>query len=290
MPSIVYQSSSMASRRLALVSQNVTEQANGLVEVNVEYAALASARDRVLPLFKTDLPPPIMPDMVNLSALQTQRLYLRNFSNVQANGTMLISASYVGANFSALDSPAIYSDFELFNFQVQTDSYYTIIMSGISFAGIDYYGFDCNLRVEEQQAAVIDRQQIALGPPPAFAESNREGLVMGAAFSFRSIHPGFVASRDQPLIGFRYRDMTASEILAAMAQKQPDGTSGFNVAKTQKVEHITPTVKLISDVYRPELNSGALFNIGFLQKRLDLYMYIICRGLIVNYYSGHDKI
>lgn len=270
MPSIVYQSSSMALRRLALVSQNVTEQTNGLVEVNVEYAALASARDRVLPLFKTDMPPPIMPDMVNLSALQTQRLYLRNFSNVQANGTMLISASYVGANFSALESPAIYSDFELFNFQVQTSGYYNIQQgapgtSSFAYVRYDYYEFDCNLRVEEQQAAVIDRQQIALGPPPAFAESNREGLVMGAVFSSRNVDSLFVASRDQPLIGFRYRDMTASEILAAMAQKQADGTSGFNVAKTQKVEHITPTVKLISDVYRPELNGGALFNIGFLQ-------------------------
>ena len=87
---------------------------------------------------------------------------------------------------------------------------------------------------------------------------------MGAVFSLRSISGGFVKSRDQPLIGFRYRDMTASEILAIMAQKQPDGTSGFSVAKTQKVDHITPTVKLISDVYQAELNSAALFNLGFL--------------------------
>ena len=87
---------------------------------------------------------------------------------------------------------------------------------------------------------------------------------MGAVFSFRNVDSNFVASRDQPLFGFRYRDMTASEILDAMAQKQPDGTAGFSVVKTQKVDHITPTVKLISDVYQAELNDGALFNIGFL--------------------------
>ena len=269
MPAIVYKSPGMTNRRLALISQDVTEQANGLVEVNVQYSAAASDRARVLPLFVTDAPAPISPNIVSLDALQTRRLYLRNFSTTQANGMLTISASYVGANFTALQSPAIFSDFESFNFNVQTPGYYEFITGAAGEAiliarRLDYYGFDCNLRVEEQQAAVIDRQQITLGPPPAFAESNREGLVMGAVFSLRSISGGFVKSRDQPLIGFRYRDMTASEILAIMAQKQPDGTSGFSVAKTQKVDHITPTVKLISDVYQAELNSAALFNLGFL--------------------------
>lgn len=271
MPAFIYRSALMQSRKVALVSQNATEQSNGLVEVSVEYSAVASDRDDVLALFKTDMPPPIVPSIVDHYTLQTERLYLRNYSYAQANGMLTISASYVGANFAALQSPAIFSDFELFGFDVSTAAYYSSTTGGpgepsFSTPRLDLYGFDCNLRVEEQQAAVIDRQKITLGPPPAFSESNREGLVMGAVFRYRSIFgadSGNIPVRDR-LSGWRYRSMTASEILEVMSQKQADGTTGFNVAKTQKVEHITPTVKLISDVYQAELNrSSLIINLGF---------------------------
>lgn len=279
MPSTVHRSAAMTAQRLALVSQNVTEQNNGLVEVDVQYTAAATDRSRVLPLFKTDEPPPIAPDIVDLDALQTRRLYLRHFSAEKSRGLIHINASYVGANFTALRSPAIFSDFTLFNFRVYSPAYYDVetfgqqeleegnflqLKSGVSVAArYDYYGFDCNLRVEEQQAAVIDRQQIVLGPPPAFSQSNREGLVMGAAFNFRYIDDAYNPATDTRLSGWRYRDMTASQILAIMAQKQGDGTSGFAAVKTQKIDHITPTVKLISDVYQAELNTTALGNLGF---------------------------
>lgn len=250
MPSIVYRSPSITAQRLALVSQNLTEQANGLVEVNVEYCTVVSDRARVLPLFKTDAPPPIIPDIVNLDALQTRRLYLRNFSTAQANGMLTISASYVGANFTALQSPAIYSDFADFFILLETVSVSATQnisnddggTSSVQTNYEDYYAITCNFRIEEQQAAVIGRQNISLGAPSVFTTENREGLIMGAIFRYRFINPFDPSIYNTKLSGIRFQSMTAIEIINdVMSQK--------GVIKTQKIDHITPTVKLLSDVY-----------------------------------------
>lgn len=262
MPSIVYRSSSMVARRLALTSQNVTEQANGLVEVGLEYSAAASDRAAVVPLFKTDTAPPIRPSIVDYDALQTRTLYLRNFRMEQANGLLNIFASYVGANFSALQTPALFSDFESFSFNVNVPAFFGPITPTLFLTRYDYYGFEVTLRIEEQQAAVIGNQNITLTPPPAITEGGREGLMRGGLFKSRVITSGYVPYRDQPQIGFPYRDLTANELLTLMATKQDSGISGFSVVKTQKVEHITPTVKLLSDVYQAELNPAGLSALG----------------------------
>lgn len=96
MPSIVYQSPGTASRRLSLVSQSVTEQINGLVNVSVQFITTAANRDKVAQLFFLDAPPPIWPHIVNQFELQSQALFMVTRSINQANGLVTIDAEYAG--------------------------------------------------------------------------------------------------------------------------------------------------------------------------------------------------
>lgn len=96
MPSIVYQSPGTASRRLSLVSQSVTEQINGLVNVSVQFITTAANRDKVAQLFFLDAPPPIWPHIVNQFELQSRALFMVTRSINQANGLVTIDAEYAG--------------------------------------------------------------------------------------------------------------------------------------------------------------------------------------------------
>jgi hypothetical protein len=96
MPSIVYQSPGMSSRRLSLVSQSVQEQINGLVNVAVQYVTTAANRERVAAFFYVDAPPPIWPDSVNQFELQNRALYMVSRSISQANGLVTIDVEYAG--------------------------------------------------------------------------------------------------------------------------------------------------------------------------------------------------
>ena len=86
----------MASRRLSLVSQSVSEAINGLVTVAVQYVTTAANRDRVAEMFYVDAPPPIFPDCVNRFELQNRALYMVSRSITQSNGLVTINAEYAG--------------------------------------------------------------------------------------------------------------------------------------------------------------------------------------------------
>jgi hypothetical protein len=107
MPSIVYQSPGMSSRRLALVSQSVQEQLTGLVNVSLEYVTTADSRDRVAATFYLDAPPPIWPDSVNQFELQNRALYMVSRNITQANGLVTISAEYAGGLKRGGSSPLL---------------------------------------------------------------------------------------------------------------------------------------------------------------------------------------
>lgn len=268
MPAIVYQSSKMAAARLSLVSQSVVEQTNGLVEVSVQYAAIAANASKVLPLFKTDAQPPIHPSIVNLNNLQTRRLYLRDFNSTLANGMLELNATYVGANFTALQSPALFSDIETLLLQINAAGEFvrvTIPQGIVNLFPKDFYEIDCTFRTEEQQSALIGQQENTLGEPPLRDLETRSGLIMGASFRSRRIGvdlSGFSAVSgvaSTPLGGFRYRAMSALEIVNVLAETQSNGLVGFRVEKSRKVEFATPTVKILSEVYNVELDPDALF-------------------------------
>ena len=263
MPAIVYQSPAMASARLALVAQSLVEQSNGLVEVSVQYAAIADNASKVFPLFKTDAQPPIHPSIVNLDNLQTRRLYLRDFNSTLANGMLEINTVYVGASFTALQSPALFSDTESLLLRISIAATDTIVAFSATvqqnFTQYDNYEIDCTFRTEEQQTAVIGQQENTLGEPPLLDVGTRSGLVMGASFRSRLIGYGPPGRVVIPLRGFRYRAMSAVEIVSALAETQSNGLAGFRVGKSRKVEFQTPTVKLLSEVYNVELLPDNLF-------------------------------
>jgi hypothetical protein len=269
MPAIVYQSPAMASARLALAAQSFVEQSNGLVEVAVQYVAIADNASKVLPLFKTDSQPPIHPSIVNLDNLQTRRLYLRDFNSTLANGMLEINAVYVGASYAALQSPALFSDTESLLLRINIAATDTFVVtttpgffgsvSGQGFTQFDFYEIECTFRTEEQQTAVIATQENTLGAPPLLNVGTRSGLIMGAAFVSRVIGTGPSGGVVTSLRGFRYRAMSALEIVNALAETQSNGMAGFTVEKTRKVDFQTPTVKLLSEVYNVELDPDALF-------------------------------
>lgn len=257
MPAIVYQSAKMAAARLSLVAQSVVEQTNGLVEVSVQYAAIAANASKVLPFFKTDAQPPIHPSIVNLDNLQTRRLYLRDFNSTLANGMLKLNATYVGANFTALRTPALFSDTEplLLQISIASSSTSTLfnVQANLITTEFDNYEIDCTFRTEEQQTAVIGQTENTLGEPPLLDVATRSGLIMGASFRSRLIGSGPAGGVVTPLRGFRYRAMSALEIVSVLAETQSNGLVGFRVEKSRKVQFATPTVKILSEVYNIEL-------------------------------------
>lgn len=257
MPALIYQSALMASRKLALIDQSMVEQSSGLVEVSVQYSTVASNRNAVVPIFKTDSQPPIHPSIVDLEKLQTRRLYLRDFSCTQANGMLDINVTYVGASYQGLVTPLIFSQIESQSIKMRIPVGY---FSNVVVVAI--YTLDCLFRVEEHSAAVIGKETILLGPPPAFTQGTREGLVSGASFSAKN-DAAAKDFRNATVFGARFNgldflDLTATEILNKIAEPLADGTSGVNVTKSRNTEFITPTVTIMSNTYRAEVNLDAL--------------------------------
>lgn len=293
MPSIVHRSALMQSRKLALTSQDFVEQGNGLVQVALGYTAAASDTASVLPLFRVDSQPPISPSIISLNDLQSQKLYMTTFSSSQANGLLQITASYVGASLSALRKPLIFDSVERRTFSIRVASFrsaglqysydYTPepvprITKVSTFINYDTYDIDAYLRNEEHQVAVVAKEVIEYPEPPVIATNERAGLLMGATFNRRGVSGTFEADRysgvttdqqtqavfntygDKKLPGYEFRSMTAIQILQALASSSTFKTNaGMTVTNSLKLEHVTPTVRLISNIYELQLNSAPIF-------------------------------
>jgi hypothetical protein len=102
MASILRQSSSFASNRIALVSQGASEDASGLVTVNAEYCTSAANNDYWASRFALNSVPPISPDIIDGGNLQRGSLYMGARSLSKENGLVNITATYYGALQSAL--------------------------------------------------------------------------------------------------------------------------------------------------------------------------------------------
>jgi hypothetical protein len=286
MPSIVHRSALMQSRKVALVSQNFVEQANGLIEVSLTYSAAASDALRVLPLFTTDSQPPIMPNILDVGNLQTKNLYMSNFSSSQANGLLTIDASYVGASLPGLKKPLIFDNYDTqtFSMTVPASVSWALsiqwsqsfpngrIVSAQQYINTDTYVIKADLRVEEHQFAVVGNQTSDYAAPPVVSTIERSGLIMGAQFESRSISQEFSATYrgnyspfsgygDRKLAGFEFRALNAQDLLKALAQTSYlSDETGMSVVASRKIEHVTPTVRLVSNVYELQLNNTPIFS------------------------------
>lgn len=291
MPSLLHRSALMQSRKVALTSQDFVEQGNGLVQVSLGYTAAASDVASVLPLFRVDSQPPISPSIINLNSLQSQKLYMTNFSSSQANGLLQITASYVGASLNALRKPLIFDSVERRSFTIVVGAFRSSSLSFYYVDGIpnivesstyiqqDSYRIDAYLRNEEQQVAIIANEVIDYAAPPVISTTERAGLLMGATFAQRYVGATFDADRysgvsnqsvgtttrfssygDKKLPGFEFRSMTALQILEALATASTYKTNaGMTVNNSSKLEHVTPTVRLISNLYELQLNAAPIY-------------------------------
>ena len=290
MPSLLHRSALMQSRKVALTSQDFVEQGNGLVQVSLGYTAAASDASSVLPLFRVDSQPPITPSIIDLNSLQSQKLYMTNFSSSQANGLLQITASYVGASLNALRKPLIFDSVERRSFRITIAAFRTtslsygytvvgepIITEGDTSIVYDVYRIDAYLRNEEQQVAIIANEVIDYASPPVISTNERAGLLMGATFTQRFVGKTFDADRysgvgsditqqyfnklgDKKLPGFEFRSLTALQILEALAGASTYKTNaGMSVINSSKLEHVTPTVRLISNIYEVELNAASIY-------------------------------
>lgn len=258
MPALIHQSAALASRKLVLISQSMVEQSNGLVEVAVQYVALASSRNTIMPLFKTDAQPPIHPSIIDLDKLQTRRLYLRDFNSTQANGMLELSAVYVGASYQGILTPFVFTNVESQSIGLNIP----VALVGIVVTAA-FYTLDCAFRVEEHSAAVIGDELIVFPAPEAFTTPTRTGLVSGAIFAVKEdvIAKGVLSGplfRGQRFPGADFIGLTASEILNKIAEPLADGTSGLTVEKAINTQYITPTVRILENTYRLQVNIEVL--------------------------------
>jgi len=256
MPSLLHRSALMQSRKVALTSQDFVEQGNGLVQVSLGYTAAASDASSVLPLFRVDSQPPINPSIISLNELQSQKLYMTNFSSSQANGLLQITASYVGASLNALRKPLISDSTERQNIALRVAA---LRKKGETSADLlaevfDSYNIDLFLRNEEQQVAIVTNVDIDYAVPPVLDTNERSGLLTGATFTFRKLG-GDADDSYVRLRGFAFRSMTALQIMQTLIGPRADyGDPGAFAINVGKIEHVTPTVRLISKSYVLQFN------------------------------------
>lgn len=295
MPPVIHRSALMQSRKVELTSQDFVQQSNGLVQVSLGFAAAASDAASVLPLFRVDSQPPINPSMISLNELQSGKLYMDNFSSSQANGLLQITASYVGASLNALRKPMISDSVERRNISIKVPAFRTTANTFSYIDGVpmlinkdttiqyDRYRIEVQLRNEEQQVAAVANESIDYSIPAAVGTNERDGLIMGATFSQRTVTDTFSSNRslgialfdstapsgnsrpftnysDEKLPGFEFRSMSALQILQALASPStPNSRPGVSVINTGKIDHVTPTVKLIANAYELQFDATTFY-------------------------------
>lgn len=100
----------MALKRLALTSQNYTEDDRGLVSASLQFVAKASDRSAVDAMFYTDAPPPIWPTYLDRGRLIGRNLFMQSRTLTEQYGLLTIDALFVGGRERII--PVVTSDFE----------------------------------------------------------------------------------------------------------------------------------------------------------------------------------
>jgi hypothetical protein len=191
--------------------------------------------------------------MIDLNGLQSQKLYMANFSSSQANGLLQITASYVGASLNALRKPLISDSTERQNIALRVAALRTTNETAPEV--FDSYNIDLFLRNEEQQVAIVTNVDIDYAVPPVLDTNERSGLLTGATFTFRKLGKDAEDDSDVRLRGFAFRSMTALQIMQTLIGPRWDyGDPGAFAINVGKIEHVTPTVRLISKSYVLQFN------------------------------------
>jgi hypothetical protein len=111
MPAVLH-TNSVLQGGMVVTSESVSEQANGLVNVQMEFVYRASNSNRLGKLFYNDAPPPIFPESVQASELLSRKLYMISRSVSRTNGFAYVQAEYAGGYASKRNNVLIYTDRE----------------------------------------------------------------------------------------------------------------------------------------------------------------------------------
>lgn len=99
MPALVHFNNAL-SNGVLVTSTQVARQANGLIDVQIDYVGRAAKLSQLMRLFYLDAPPPVFPASdLSRADLVNGKLFMVSSSTAQANGIATISARYAGVAF-----------------------------------------------------------------------------------------------------------------------------------------------------------------------------------------------
>lgn len=110
MPALIHTSATMTSKKVALVSQNFTEDDRGLVSASLQFVARASDRSAVDAMFYTDAPPPVWPTYLDRGRLIRRNLFMQSRTISEQYGLLTVDALFLGGRERIV--PVITSEFE----------------------------------------------------------------------------------------------------------------------------------------------------------------------------------
>lgn len=268
MPSIIIGSPRWNATGLTITAQSSQEQTNGMVNVQVTYVAPATRQAQASAKFYLDAAPPIWPSVVERSEVVTNNLYMVDRTIERANGMVTINANYAGALQRAgfrgyyLREQVEYGKLaQAYNYGQSTiGTFFAYIPSG----GLASVGFNTSF-IYDERIKIVDFVRIGRAQAvtlPTFHRSelasilsqNRNGIfttgvtgsgagliVSGGSGGFNSDAPQAASSADL-WIASGPPEATRAGLLS-FEKTTP-------VPSTESVEYITPTVQIVSAVFR----------------------------------------
>jgi hypothetical protein len=262
MPSTIIGSASWNATGLVLSAQSAQEQVTGLVNVQVTYVAPASKQAQASAKFYTDAPPPIFPSVVLRSELVTNNLYLVDRTIERANGLLTIQANYVGAlqragfkGYYLREQVEHGKGANAFNYG-NSDPGIALVFSFIAVpvpgGGSRRTTFGTAFQYEERIKVVefvrIGREQaVAL---PAFFRADMASILQQQGTGITVVGSGRTTSFSNA------PEANAADvwIVGGPAEARAAGLLSFEkttpIPSYESSEYITPTVQVISKVYR----------------------------------------
>lgn len=272
MPSIIIGSPRWNATGLTITAQSAQEQINGLLNVQVTYVAPATKQTQASAKFYLDAAPPIWPSVVERSELVTNNLYMVDRTIERANGMVTVQANYVGglqrAGFRGyyLREQVEYGKLgQAYNYGKSTLGTFFVYTPTGSLANVGYNtAFTYDERIKLVEFVRIGRlQAVTL---PTFYRSDLASILKQSR-SGRSSYsnavvdgtPVFSPSGGIGTWRFSSDSPEAAEsadlwVAAGPADALRAGLLSFEktspVPSTESAEFITPTVQVVSRIYR----------------------------------------
>jgi len=232
MPALLHTSARLDLKKVALTSQNYTEDDRGLVSASLQFVAKASNRSAVDAMFYTDAPPPVWPTYLDRGRLIGRNLFMQSRTLSEQYGLLTVDALFVGGRERIV--PVVTSEFESpVNFSYQSEPIEhtrqtpsgPVITTGIT----DGWGYTYTPKV-------VSLSFVRVGTIDSFLAVKPKAEDMFTLNSFGSNVHSWGSNGE--LIYFSY----SKEWFLGLLNLTP-------VIEDRKTEALTPTVKIINVRY-----------------------------------------